>query len=276
MTRVRTLFAIGFALLGMVAVSGCKLSSGRNSEDFINRYMNKSGEVSLGDTKDASLYTMGGASFAGPEVEELNIDWLNDSVTIEVYDGTEVVFSETSNQTLNDTTTMYYYLKEGTLNIKFGKPGTKMKGEQLPDKHLLVRVPRTLKLDNVEMNGLGQNFVMDGVRCETLEMNNVSNQITLNECEIDDIEVNCVSTDVEAIFSKMPNSIEMNNVSGSTVLYVPEDAGITLQWNGLLADFHSELPVASRGKKKVIGNGACAIESNSVSGELDIKVKRNN
>ena len=148
--------------------------------------------------------------------------------------------------------------------------------KQLPDKHLLVRVPRSLKLDNVEMNGLGQNFVMDGVRCETLEMNNVSNQITLNECEIDDIEVNCVSTDVEATFSKMPNSIEMNNVSGSTVLYVPEDAGITLQWNGLFADFHSELPVATRGKKKVIGNGACAIESNSVSGELDIKVKRNN
>lgn len=269
MTRVRTLFAIGVALLGMVAVSGCKLSNGKVDEFDI-----KSGDVNLGATKNASLYTMGGASFAGPEVEELNIDWLGDSVTIESYDGTEVVFSETSDQALNDTTTMYYYLKEGTLNIKFGKPGIKMKGEQVPDKHLLVRVPRTLKLDNVEMNGLGQNFVMNGVRCETLEMNNVSVEITLNECEIDDIEVNSVNTNVEATFSKMPNSIEMNNVTGGTVLYVPEDAGITLEWNGLMSNFLSELPVVNRGKKKIIGNGACDIEGNSISGELAIKVKK--
>ena len=115
---------------------------------------------------------------------------------------------------------------------------------------------------------------MDSVRCSTLEMNSVSRQITLNECEIKDIEVNSVSTNVEATFSKMPEDIELNNVSGSTVLYVPEDAGFTLEYNGLVSNFFSELPVARRGKKKVIGNGACAIECNSVSGELAIKVKK--
>jgi hypothetical protein len=186
-----------------------------------------------------------------------------------------VAISETSEDALTDSTTMHYYLEsDGTLNIRFGIPGMKSQGENLPDKSLLVRVPRTLRLDEVEVNGLGRSVQMDSVCCSTLEMNSVSWQIALNECEIDDIEVNSVSTNVQATFSKMPEAIELNNVSGSTLLYVPEDAGITLEYNGLISSFHSDLPVANKGKKKVIGNGACVIECNSVSGGIDIQVKK--
>ena len=259
MTHKKTVYAVGVALIGMMAMSGCKLHNTNDYESLMEHYMNKYGDVTLGNSKDAKYYMMGGSTFAASDVSELNIDWVSGTVTIEAYDGTEVAISETS---------------EDTLNIRFGIPGMKSQGENLPDKNLLVRVPRTLRLDEVEMNGLGRSIQMDSVRCSTLEMNSVSRQITLNECEIKDIEVNSVSTNVEATFSKMPEDIELNNVSGSTVLYVPEDAGFTLEYNGLVSNFFSELPVARRGKKKVIGNGACAIECNSVSGELAIKVKK--
>ena len=275
MTHKRTIYAVGVALIGMMAMGGCKLHNTNDYEKLVERYTNKYGDVTLGESKDANHYTMGGASFANADVTELTIDWVSGTVTIEAYDGSEVVISETSEDALTDSTTMHYFLEsDGTLNIKFGIPGMKSQGENLPDKNLLVRVPRTLRLDEVEMNGLGRSIQMDSVRCSTLEMNSVSRQISLNECEIKDIEVNSVSTNVEATFSKMPEDIELNNVSGSTVLYVPEDAGFTLEYNGLVSNFFSELPVARRGKKKVIGNGACAIECNSVSGELAIKVKK--
>lgn len=270
-----TIYAVGVALIGMMAVSGCKLHNTNDYEHLMEHYMNKYGDVTLGNSKDAKYYMMGGSMFAASDVSELNIDWVSGTVTIEAYDGTEVAISETSEDALTDSTTMHYYLEsDGTLNIRFGIPGMKAQGENLPDKNLLVRVPRTLRLDEVEMNGLGRSIQMDSVRCSTLEMNSVSRQITLNECEIKDIEVNSVSTNVEATFSKMPEDIELNNVSGSTLLYVPEDAGITLEYNGLVSNFYSELPVARKGKNKVIGNGACEIECNSVSGELAIKVKK--
>ena len=275
MTRKGTIYAVGVALIGMMAVSGCKLHNTNDYENLMEHYMNKYGDVTLGNSKDAKYYVMGGSTFAASDVSELNIDWVSGTVTIEAYDGTEVAISETSEDALTDSTTMHYYLEsDGTLNIRFGIPGMKAQGENLPDKNLLVRVPRTLRLDEVEMNGIGQSVQMDSVRCSTLEMNSVSRQIDLNECEIDDIEVNSVSTNVEATFSKMPEDIELNNVSGSTLLYVPEDAGITLEYNGLVSNFYSELPVARKGKNKVIGNGACEIECNSVSGELAIKVKK--
>lgn len=275
MTRIRTIFAIMVAVMGMMAVSGCKLTNDNDYGNLVERYMNGKGDVTLGKSKDAEHYVMGGATFAASEVDDLSIDWLSDSVTIEVYDGEELVISETSDKTLNDTTTMYHYLNaKGTLNINYGKPGVRMKGEGLPEKHLLVRVPRTMRLEDVEVNGLGHNLVMNGVRCESLEVNAVSNQITLNECEVDDIEINSVTANMEATFSKMPEEMELNNVSGETVLWVPEDAGITLEMEGMVSNFRSELPVVKKWNKKVIGNGACKIECNCVNGELDIKVKK--
>ena len=275
MTHKGTIYVVGVALIGMMAMGGCKLHNTNDYENLMEHYMNKYGDVTLGNSKDAKYYVMGGSTFAASDVSELNIDWVSGTVTIEAYDGTEVAISETTEDALTDSTTMHYFLEsDGTLNIRFGIPGMKAQGENLPDKNLLVRVPRTLRLDEVEMNGVGQSVQMDSVRCSTLEMNSVSRQITLNECEIKDIEVNSVSTNVEATFSKMPEDIELNNVSGNTLLYVPEDAGITLEYNGLVSDFYSELPVARKGKNKVIGNGACEIECNSVSGELAIKVKK--
>lgn len=275
MTHKRTIYAVGVALIGMMAMSGCKLHNTNDYEKLVESYTNKYGDVTLGESKDANHYTMGGASFANADVTELTIDWVSGTVTIEAYDGSEVVISETSEDALTDSTTMHYFLEsDGTLNIKFGIPGMKSQGENLPDKSLLVRVPRTLQLDEVELNGCCKNIGMDSVRCGGLELNGISRQITLNECEIGGIVVNSVSTNVEATFSKMPENIELNNVSGNTLLYVPEDAGVTLEWNGLISDFYSELPVAKKGKKKVIGNGACAIECNSVSGKLYIKVKK--
>ena len=188
MTHKRTIYAVGVALIGMMAMSGCKLHNTNDYEKLVERYTNKYGDVTLGDSKDANHYTMGGASFANADVTELTIDWVSGTVTIEAYDGSEVVISETSEDALTDSTTMHYFLEsDGTLNIKFGIPGMKSQGENLPDKNLLVRVPRTLRLDEVEMNGLGQSIQMDSMHCSTLELNSVSRQITLNECEIDDI-----------------------------------------------------------------------------------------
>lgn len=275
MKNNRFLFAIAAALLMMT--SGCKLSNNNDYANAMERYINEYGEVTMGDKKDAEHYVMGDAAFAATEVRELGIDWMNDSVTVEAYDGTELVISETSDKALNDTTTMYHYLNaKGKLNIKFGKPGVRVKVKEMgiPDKHLLVRVPRTLHLGEVEVNGVGYNFRMDSVSCNTFEINSVTNQVTLNECEINEVEANSVCVTIEATFSKMPKEMELNNVSGETVLWVPEDAGITIEMEGVMSDFRSELPVVKKRNKKVIGNGACNIESNSVSGKLDIKVKK--
>jgi hypothetical protein len=109
-----------------------------------------------------------------------------------------------------------------------------------------------------------------------MELNSVSNYLILNECEVEDnVTVNTVnSLEFVASFSKLPREMEINSVGSSATLYVPEDAGIELEVNGLSSDFHSELPVVRKGQKRVIGNGECKIECNSVCRQLDVKVKK--
>ncbi len=263
------------ALVGVMTMSGCKLSNGKTFEDLTKEFNYEDGEITLGNETDAEHYTMGGASFGGQQVKALEIEWLHDSVTIVAYDGNEVVISETADSALNDSTTMYHYLQaDGTLNIEFGKPGIRFKGEQLPDKQLVVKVPRALTFQSIELNGIGHNLGMDGVRSGSLEVNSVSNCISLNECVLERVEVNGVSPTLDATFSQLPKKMELNYVSGSTVLKMPEDAGFTLEMGGVKQEFYSELPVVKKGFKYVAGDGSCKIESNGVSGTLDIKVKQ--
>lgn len=274
MKRTKSIFAIGIALMGIMALGSCKLSNDRNIKNIDKKFYNRDGLVTLGSQGNADKYTMGGASLDASKVKELEIDWLGDSVTIHTYDGNELVFSETSEESLVDSRTMHYRLDDdGTLEIVFGKPGVKMEGKEVPDKRLTVMVPRTLQLERVELNGIGYNVLMDSVRCEDLEANHVSSSITLNECEIENVEVNGVSTIVEATFSKMPEEMELNNVSGSTMLYVPENAGISIESSGLISDFESDLPCSRKGSKHIIGDGSCKIENNAVTGKLKIRAK---
>ncbi len=274
MKRTKSIFAISLALMGIMALGSCKLSNDRNIKNIDKKFYNRDGLVTLGSQGNADKYTMGGASLDASKVKELEIDWLGDSVTISTYDGNELVFSETSEESLVDSRTMHYRLDDdGTLEIVFGKPGVKMEGKEVPDKRLTVMVPRTLLLEKVELNGVGYNVLMDSVRCEDLEANHVWSSITLNECEIENVEVNGVSTIVEATFSKMPEEMELNNVSGSTMLYVPENAGISIVSSGLISDFESDLPCVRKGSKRIIGDGSCKIESNAVTGKLKIRAK---
>lgn len=277
MTRIRTILTIAAVLLGIMTLGGCKLSNHRSYEPIVEKYLDRNGQVTFGGQVNADKYLMGGASLNAKEVSGLEIDWLSDSVTIYAYDGNEVVFSEVSDEALVDSTTMHHHLdSDGTLKIVFGKPGVKMAGKEVPHKRLTVMVPRTLLLEKVELNGLGYNARIDSIRCETLEANYVSNRLTLNECETEEIEVNGVSTFVEATFSKMPEEMELNNVSGTTVLYVPEDAGISWEQNGIKNEFSTTLPVHRKGMKRIIGDGSCKIECNSINGSLEIKEKGTN
>ncbi len=264
------------ALMGILTLGGCKLTDHRQHDfqELLNSFVDENGEYTISDD-DGNTYQKGPATLEAAQVRELSVNWLNDSVTIKAYDGNEVLVSETTDTLINDSTTLHYALTDdGELKVEFCKPGVKMKAHDLPQKHLLVMIPRTLHLDEVEVNGVSQNMLIESISCNRMELNSVSNYVTLNECRIDHLESNSVSTyDFMAVFSQLPKDIEWNSVGGSTTLCVPSDAGMTIDLAGVVTDLHSDLPVNRKGKKHVIGNGACEIELNSVSGELYIKEK---
>lgn len=274
MKYTKIIMAMAVAVTGTLAMSGCKLSNHKSYDELVEEMVDRSGSVEIGGKRFADRCTKGGASFDGQRIKKLEIDWYRDSVSIVAYDGNEVVISEVSDGQLSDTTTMHHYLDaDGTLTIMFGKPGVKMKNQDLPNKHLLVKVPRVSRLSGIEMNGMGYGLRMDSIVCDEMEMNSVSDKIVLNECTMESLEVNEVSTSLEATFSRMPDDIELNAATMDAVLYVPKNAGIRLEMNGMNHSFDSELPVLTKGGVNIIGDGDCDIECNAMGGSLRIAVK---
>lgn len=272
MKRNRTLFAL--TLAAIILASGCKLTTGRDIEEIIkDRYFDNDGMVNMGDDENAQYYVKGIGEFEAAQVSSLEIDWLNDTVVVKAWDGDKVAISETSNTLLNDTTTMYHYLdRKGNLHINFMKPKTK--NSSLPNKQLLVLVPRTLRLDEVEVNGVSLTIRIDSIACDDMELNNVSGNVTMNECRVGSLELNTVvSSFFTAYFSQIPEEIELNSVGATTELYVPEDAGMTIEMSGLSSNFKCELPKAKKYNMYVVGDGACHIECNGVSSRLFIHKK---
>jgi hypothetical protein len=268
--------AMAVVVLSMAAMSGCKLTNHRTPEEIDSLYSMKTsfGEDGMYRGERADRYLKGGATFEAAQVRYLSIDWVGDSILLRAYDGNQVVISEVADTLLTDTTTMHYYLDDdGELTITSQKPGLRVSGDSLPHKYLLVLVPRTLRLAEVEIDGTAK-LVMDSIRCNDLEMNLLSGSIALNECELGTWELNSgASPFVDATFSRMPNEIEINSMGCVVTLYVPEDAGMTVDMEGMNRKLSSELPIGKKGKKHVIGDGACQIECNAVSGSLSIKKK---
>ena len=263
--RHNTMRPILFALIAMLLFASCNLP--------VSPKVLKNATTG-NDYEHFERYTKGGGTVS-TTVKDIEINWFCDSITIEAYDGSEVVFSETSPKRLDDSTSMYYLLDDhGTsLTIQFCRAKVKIKNDSL-HKQLHIFIPRDMHLDDIEINGVSHAITLTGIHCENLEINSVDASIVLDGSTIGDLEVNGVDEELTAIFHQMPNDIEFNTVDGNYTLYVPLDAGMTIEMNGLSSELHSGLPVRKEGSHNddatIIGNGACDIEVNGVDSHLTL------
>ena len=60
--------------------------------------------------KNSDKYTMGEAELPTGEISNIEIDWVSGEINVAYHTKDTVIFSETSNKTLNDKTTMYYFV----------------------------------------------------------------------------------------------------------------------------------------------------------------------
>ncbi len=269
---MKSLAIIAVALTGALVVGGCKLTNYKDLDRALNGYSDANTGLTIGEAGDSKTYQKGPATLGVGNLRELTIDWLGDSVSVKAYDGNEVQLSETANIALVDTTTLHYTLTpEGELKICFCRPGTRIKAKDMPEKHLLVLLPRTLCLDEVEVNGISQRVAIDEICCKSLELNGVTDCTMLSRCRMKHLESSSVDGNLEAVFDQLPEDIELNNVSGSIVFHIPSDAGMTIEMDGPKTRLHSDLPFRKRGGDWVLGNGACKVEVSSVGGEIFVK-----
>ena len=254
--NMKSVFPIFFVLVTALLLSSCHFNINEGCMDY----------------DYAELYTMGGGEIKGA-VSDIDIDWLDGQVNIQYFDGENVEISETSAKSLNEKTTMYHYLdNDGELHIAYCKSGKHKAGTfKGLKKTLLVKIPRNTKLQDISIESVGADITFDTILCDKIDCEVVSVNMLFNQVVCNKIDIESVSSDsITGYFSTLPKAIDIESVSGKVTLYVPTDAGITADVEGIGTNFNSYLPATTHEKKHIIGDGSCHIDMESVSGELNI------
>ena len=212
-------------------------------------------------------FALGGASLPVDGIREIEIEWIAGEVEIECYDGSEIVFSETSAEQLSERQTMRYLVKDGELEIRCCESKT----VQLPEKTLTVQIPASLIADELEADVVSASLTARGVQAREIKLESVSGNICADGLTAEKLQIDTVSGIAEILRCDVARKLKIDTVSGNAAMQLAASAtGFTLKFDTVSGSVHCDVPVTTSRKSMVYGDGSLEIEMKSVSGSFKI------
>lgn len=235
---------------------------------------------------DAQLYTAGNSEVDPGAVREIDIDWISGNVTVKVYDGDMLRFSDDSPYP-SDENLLHYYLDGDTLKIRFCK-SYGFRFSKLEPKDLEVLVPEAYadQITEFSIDTVSAAVFIHDIQTEELDIDTVSGGITVDggaeQISVDTtsgdvalsgtfqkIETDLVSGTLTAICAECPNTFEGNSVSGAFRITLPGNSAFVCDYDSvsgnLMSDFEGE---AAEGNIYKVGEGTAKFSFDTVSGDL--------
>lgn len=197
-------------LLGIKGKLG-NISTGRFSISLAQQY------------RDASKYQAGNASIGGDEVKALEINWLDGTIDVEVYDGDTVEVSETADKSLDESDKLHYYNRDGRLIIQYRKSERKFFswfGSSDLNKRLLIRIPKATAgaLKDLDIDTISSDSVVSGLTAETMTLDSTSGDFELKGCAAGSLEMDSTSGSLKGDLLKVSGGLEADTTSGNADL----------------------------------------------------------
>lgn len=251
------------------------------------------GGVSLGGYKydHADRYTAGGTRISG-RVDALDVSWVSGRVTVERYDGDEILVSETANRTLKADEELRWWLDGDKLYVKFAASG--YRGVNRLDKQLTIQVPQSWTADQLTISAVSAAVEADVYDVETITLNTVSGAMDVTAREAGEISANTVSGGLHVTVGKARSIIvcsvsgsavveaerldklDASNVSGKVRICLPERVGFIADVSSVSGDVKGSMPVQHEGKDRYVAGGKqCRIDVETVSGGVQLDVLDN-
>lgn len=216
--------------------------------------------------QNSRCYTAGNAEVTG-KVSTIDISWIDGQVNIGLHDGDGVIVKETSGKKLDEEMQLHWYLKGGTLYIKYAESG--FRSAKSLDKKLTVLLPQDLTLDKLIVNAVSAKTTVTDLSTDKLEIDTVSGGAKLQLHRVDSVEINSVSGAVSIRADRAPDRITVDAVSGSVTLRLPGDEGFEAAVDSVSGDVDGE-GYTVKGKKYVAGDRACDVQVDTVSGDIHL------
>lgn len=203
-------------------------------------------------------YSVGDATLQQP-ISGISVDWLFGDMEILYTDDSAVRIHEEMQEgflPLTDSLRMCYYVdEEGELEIQYCGHGKYRYGDlKNIRKHLVVKVPRSTVLDDIDIDGVETGVVIENVASRKLTVDGVKVNVNANYP------------------NTLPNEIDVDGVQSLLALHVvPETAGLTIEMSGIKPFLSCDLPSRKEGEKTIVGDGRCKVEADGVDVHLSVR-----
>lgn len=237
---------------------------------------------------DSSSYQSGTTALDADKIQNLNIDWIDGSVTLEVGSDDTISLSETCSTDLDEKQNLRYLIKNGTLYIKYCAP---MALAKTLDKKLIITLPQSLasSLKDISVDCTSADLNIQTLTAESLTLDSTSGKIETTNTTLTQVKVDSTSgnADLSGSFGKVDfdstsgdltvksitnlSSLSADCTSGNITLNLPEDNGFTSSYDTISGDFDCDFPVTTNDSTSVYGDGSGKFSVDSTSGDFCIR-----
>ena len=244
-------------------------------------------------------------------IKKLDIGWVSGEVEIIYHPEDTIIFSEDGLTENDDHLAMHYWVDGDTLRIRFAESGEwKL---QNVEKSLTIHLPEEHWLDEIEVDTASADVIAHGLKAgradvdtvsgtidvkesqisdsfsadtasgaislmfaeplKELELDTVSGEICVTVVELYEFDIDSTSGGVNVSAETAPNSGEINTVSGSVELILPETAEFTAEINTVSGQVESDFALAKKGNSYSCGSGVCRYEVDTTSGNISFRLQ---
>lgn len=233
-----------------------------------------------------------GTHLSTQDVSRISINWVSGKITVEPADVTDVIVQDENPDSKYPTVITN---RSGKLTIDFSENtvfngfGLNFNSKGLR-KDLTIYVPRDFSLKELELDAASTDLEVHDLTIGEVEIDTASGASTFINCNIEKLDIDSASGDMifkgsldkldfdaasanfEGVFTNVPSQLTMDSMSGDLDITLPPDAGFTVKQDGMSNKFSSEFNTTTRNGSYVHGSGACRIEVDGMSNNINIRM----
>lgn len=230
-------------------------------------------------------------TLAPDAVREIKIEWVAGDIIIQPMDTDVITVSESD--VSDPKYAMVWQERGGKLEIHFCEEavvtgfGVNLGKEVTKD--LYIYVPRDWECSSIEIDAASATVEINDLTIRELDFDGASGTCDLENCTVTDLDIDTASGDVRFSGSlttldfdaasasfigelvNTPTRIDMDGMSGSLDITLPEDTGFAVTMDGLSSHFSSEFQTGYRNGTQVYGDGRCRINVDGMSCDVYIR-----
>ncbi len=217
-------------------------------------------------------YSKGNAELSPEQtVSSLNIEWISGTVTVKLWDEDHVSVFEESSSPLSDEDQLRYRYVEGVLSIKYS-PSRIYRFGNHPRKNLTLCLPRGTELDRITVDSISAEVHLSELGATNAALSTVSGELFAENCHFGDLSADSVSGEILLYLTNTPRDLDIDTVSGDTVLILPADtAGFAIEVDTVSGDLDLPEECHRRDDEIYYGNRSAEFGFDSVSGDLTVR-----